>query len=149
MKGRQNRFSLNWNLSVRNYIHTFQSFIYEFFKVSISKLAKLLLIYRNVNAYIYTNSSFKHTTLEQQQSYHKSIRMINLCLWNVITIRHKTVSCFSRQTIYIIKALWWDIFHTFFFFDWEIKSTQGLTPTKATSLVGTTNTLAGKACKAC
>ena len=37
----------------------------------------------------------------------------------------------------------------FFFFYWEIKSAQGLTPTKATSLVGTTSTLAGKACTAC
>ena len=35
-----------------------------------------------------------------------------------------------------------------YFFYWEIKSAQGLTPTKATSLVGTTSTLAGKACKA-
>ena len=32
-----------------------------------------------------------------------------------------------------------------FFFYQEIKSAQGLTPTKATSLVGTTSTLAGKA----
>ena len=43
----------------------------------------------------------------------------------------------------------WDQMLYYFFFYWEIKSAQGLTPTKTTSLVRTTNTLAGKACKAC